>query len=357
MIFSLKPDFEASARRMVAFWAREVIDRPVVQFKLYKPAEERQPLPPSHHPTPAGRWMDAAYQAEYILAELSNQLFLGDTLPVAWPDLGPDVFTAFYGAPIFFGDDGTTWSQPTLADWKAAESLHFDWDSPYLHKLDEITAALLEAGTGRFLTGITGLHSGGDSLAALRGPMDLALDLVQHPEQVKTLLGRLQADYFGVYDHFYTRLRLAGLPISTWTPLLCDGRYGILANDFSIAISSAMFADIFLPGIAAECRFLDRSLYHLDGPGALRHLDLLLDIPELDAVQYVPMLGDAAFAKWAAVYRRIQAAGKCVQVICELGEIDEVIAGVRPEGLYLVVNGVADAEDAGRLLRKLKRWS
>ncbi len=41
----------------------------------------------------------------------------------------------------------------------------------------------------------------------------------------------------------------------------------------------------------------------------------------------------------------------------ELEEIDEVIAALRPEGLYLVVSGVEDAENAGRLLKKLGRWT
>jgi hypothetical protein len=166
----------------------------------------------------------------------------------------------------------------------------------------------------------------------------------------------LQADYFAAYDHFYTPLRLAGLPISTWTPLLCDGRFGIPANDFSGVVSPIMFAEIFLPGILSECRFFDRSLYHLDGPGALRHLDLLLEIPKLDAIQYVPTPSEATFAKWAGVYRRIQTAGKGVQVTCELAEIEEVIAALRPEGLYLVVNGVNDEEIAGRLLKKVGSW-
>ncbi len=356
-MLSLKPDYEASRQRIEAFWERELLDRPVVQFTLYKPEAERVPLPPSGHSTPAERWLDAEYQAEWALADLSNRLFLGDTLPVAWPNLGPDLFAAFYGCSLEFDDTGTSWSRPILEDWKQMDQVQFDWDSPYWHKLQEMTEALLAIGEGKFITGITDLHPGGDCLAALRGRQNLALDLLDHPALVKAMLARIEADYFAVYDLFYQRLRAARLPITTWTPLLSDGKYYLPSNDFSIMIGPQMFAEFFLPGIIRECRFLDRSLYHLDGPGALRHLDYLLEIPELDAIQFVPTVGDAAFAKWAGVYRRIQAAGKGVQVTCDLGEIDQVIETLRPAGVYLVVNNVPSPEAAAVLLKKLEQWS
>jgi hypothetical protein len=356
-MLSLKPDYEASAQRIAAFWEREIIDRAVVQFALYKPEEEWIPLPASRHSTPAERWQDAQYQAEWALANLSNQLFLGDSLPVAWPNLGPDVLAGFYGCPLQFGNYGTSWSKPILHTWEAADEVAFDWNSPFLHKVDQMTGALLEVGKGLFLTGLTDLHPGGDCLAALRGPQNLAMDLLICPEQVKALLVRIESDFTAVYDRFYVRLRAAGLPITTWTPLLCDGKYYLPSNDFSIMISRRMFEEFFLPGLIGECQFLDRSLYHLDGPGALRHLDCLLHIPELDAVQFVPTVGDAAFAKWAGVYQRIQDAGKGVQVTCEMGEIDQVMQALRPEGVYLVVNDVQSRDMADTLLRKLKRWS
>ena len=69
-------------------------------------------------------------------------------------------------------------------------------------------------------------------------------------------------------------------------------------------ISTRMFEDVFLPGLVDECRFLDRSIYHLDGPGALRHLDSILAIPELDALQWVFGAGNEGFHRWVEVYRK-----------------------------------------------------
>ena len=134
-MFAFKPDYEESKRRIDAFWERELIDRPVVQFGLAKPREERVPLPTSNHATSAERWLDTEYQAELHLASLSNAEFLGDTMPVAWPNLGPEIFPAFYGCPIHFGDYGTSWTDPILHDWDEVDKLRLDWQNPYMLKL------------------------------------------------------------------------------------------------------------------------------------------------------------------------------------------------------------------------------
>src|SRR5690606_6612851 len=150
--------------------------------------------PASHHRTPAERWLDAEYQAERALAVLRNREFLGDSMPVAFPNLGPEVFSTFYGCPLIFGDFGTSWTEPILMDWDQVDTLCLDWESPYLKKLHEMTDALLEIGRGKFITGMTDWHPGGDAIAAFRDPQNLALDMIEHVDEVKRLLGRVEAD-------------------------------------------------------------------------------------------------------------------------------------------------------------------
>jgi hypothetical protein len=355
-MFAFKPDYERSKERIDAFWECELIDRPVVQFGLSKPADECVPLPVSGHATPADRWLDTEYQTELKLAQLSNREFLGDSMPVAYPNLGPEVFSSFYGCPIHFGDYGTSWTEPILDDWSQAANLQLDWDSPTMLKLHEMTDALLEVGKDKFITGMTDWHPGGDAIAALREPQELAVDMLTHRDEVKTLLRQLEADYFAIYDAFYDKLRAAGQPISTWTSLVSERKFYVPSNDFSIMISKDMFDDVFLPGIVRECQFLDRSIYHLDGPGALRHLDSLLDISELDALQWVAGAGNQGFHRWVDVYRRAQAAGKGIQVICTFDEIALVTQTLNPHGVFLSVSGVPSREAAEDMLCTLEKW-
>jgi len=355
-VFEYKPDYEETKKRIAAFWERELIDRPVVQFAVPKPVDEQAPLPESTHGTADERWLDVEYQTKLACARLSNMEFLGDTLPIAFPNLGPEVLSAMYGCPIHFGDYGTSWTDPILGDWSQLDSLSFDWNSPYLNKLHAMTDALLEAGRGKFIVGMTDWHPGADGVAAWRDPETLALDMILHPDEVRRALDIIEKDYFAVYDVFYEKLRAAGQPITTWLSLMDDGKYYVPSNDFSIMVSEAMFNDMFLPGITRECGFLDRSIYHLDGPGALRHLDAILSIDALDALQYVAGDGNWCYARWVDVYRRVQAAGKAIEVFCELDEIDHVLDTLDPHGLYLNLFGTLTRDQAEGLLRKLEQW-
>ena len=356
-MFVFKPDFEQTYRRIEAFWHNDVLDRPVTMFQLYKTSEKQVPLPESAHLTSAERWQDAEYQAAWALANLSNQEFLGDTLPIAYPNLGPEVFSAFYGCPLHFGDFGTSWTEPILDDWSQAGQLELDWDNLTLNKLDEMTDALLAAGKGKFIVGMPDWHPGGDALAAFRDPQRLAMDMLEHLDEVNKLLNRIEVDYFAVYDRFYEKLYRHGQPITSWTPLVYQGKYYIPSNDFSIMISKSMYAEVFLPGIQRECQFLDRSIYHLDGPGALRHLETILGIPELNALQWVPGAGNEVFSRWVEVYRQVQAAGKGIQVNCRLDEVEEVMEALKPQGMFLSINGVPDIESGEALLKRLEGWT
>lgn len=356
-MFNLKPDFEKTCQRIEAFWEFDVVDRPVVNFNLYKPLDRQIPLPISHHATSEERWSDAEYQAELAYASLCNRDFVGDDLPVAYPNLGPEIFSAFYGCPIHFGDYGTSWSDPILFDWSDIGKIVLNWESPWLAKLHEMTDVLLSIGKDKFIVGMTDWHPGGDAMAAFRDPQNLALDMLEHKEEVKALLRCVTDDYYAVYDIFYEKLKKAGQPITSWIPLVSDGKYYIPSNDFSIMISKKMYDEVFLPGLIEECRFLKRTIYHLDGPGALRHLDSILAIRELNALQFVPGEGNNQFARWVHVYQKAQAARKGIQVGCTISELPYVSETLSPRGLYLIISGASTRAEAESILKRLETWT
>jgi hypothetical protein len=356
-MFEFKPDFEKTRQRVEAFWQREVLDRPVTMFPLYKPESEQVSLPVGSHADWKSRWLDIQYQLDYALVNLSNQRFLGDTLPIVYPNLGPEVFSAFYGCPLHYGGEGTTWTDPILHNWDDVDKLILDWNSPHLKWLLDMTGALLDAGSGMFITGMPDWHPGGDAVAAFRDPANLAVDMLEHKEEVKTLLARIEPDYYAVYDLFYEKLRSRDMPITTWLPLFSYDKYYVPSNDFSIMISRKMYDEVFLPGIICECQFYDHSIYHLDGPGALRHLDSILSIPELHALQWVPGAGNEVFSRWIDVYQRAQHAGKGIQVSCHINEIPEVMETLDPCGMFLLVAGVPNAEAGEQMLTDLEAWT
>ena len=95
----------------------------------------------------------------------------------------------------------------------------------------------------------------------------------------------------------------------------------------------------------------------MSGPGALRHLDVLLEIPELNAVQWVCGAGNEGYARWTPVYQKIQKAGKGIALYIQLRELEEVFATLRPEGAYFAsIEGIDTEETAQEVLKRIARW-
>lgn len=349
------PDWDRRIARQDAFWDRAIIDRPVVCIEVPKPAAQRTPAPPKDYGSTRERWMDAERAAEEEVAHVLNTEYLGDALPRAWPNLGPEVFAAFFGVELEYTDT-TSWAKPVIEDWAETGHVRLSRENPYWRKLEEMTDALLEAGQGIYYTGVSDLHPGGDALASFRDPMDLNTDLLLYPDAVHELLDYVNQSYFGVFDYWHGKLSAAGQACTCWAGIVSSRKWYVPSNDFSCMVSEEMFEEFFLPGIAGECRFLDASLYHLDGPGALRHLDALLSIPELDAVQWVYGAGNGRASDWTHVYQRCQSAGKGVQVSIEPDELDWLITNLRPEGAWVSINGVQEPVHAEALLKRIAAW-
>ncbi|MCS7061797.1 MAG: hypothetical protein RMN25_11625 [Anaerolineae bacterium] len=350
-----KPDASTVVERMAAWWEGEIVDRATILLSAPKP--NPQPLPHKQHATLRERWMDIDFQVECAAIHAANTYWAGESLPIYMPNLGPEILTACYGAELQFTEN-TSWSEPILQDWADMSRLRIDPDNEYLRCILEMTRRALEVGRGKFLVGLTDIHPGGDLAASLRDPQQLCLDLVEAPDQVRGLLQHIYPAFFDFFKLNHHLIRAAGQTICTsWLPLFVDGgRYYIPSNDFSIMISTEMFETFFLPELLAEIAWLDHSIYHLDGPGALRHLDLLLDIPKLDAIQFVYGDGAKPASRWIQVFQKIQNAGKNVHISIEPHELDFFMDNLNPEGV-MVQTSVASAEEADAMIAQIAKWT
>ncbi|MBQ9408227.1 MAG: hypothetical protein IJU28_02380 [Clostridia bacterium] len=356
MEFLYKPDYEKTHARFAAFWQREIVDRPPVSIALPKEGASIPKAP--QYDSLEEKWLDIDTRVELMDAQLAATDFLYDSLPVAWPNLGPGIFSAWCGCGYEFGQD-TAWTKPAIGDWERDyEKTRLNMQHPLFFKMLEFTRKLLKRGKGKFIVGLTDFHPGGDHLAALRESATLALDLMENPDWVKRALTRSYPEYYAAYGAFYSLLRENDMPITTWTPIIHDGTFYLPSNDFSCMVSKKMFDEFFLPGIAEECAFYARSLYHLDGPGSLRHLDSLLEIKELSAVQWVCGYGNEGFARWAPVYQKIQRAGKGIQLMCHVRELSQVFEALRPEGVWFSsIDGINDRESADYAVKRIEKWA
>jgi len=348
-------DWQQRLDRQDAFWHCELLDRPVACMSIGKQS------PGGNHPaaktyaSERQRWFDAEAIAQQQLYHVRNTEYLGDALPHVMPNLGPEVFSAFFGTELEYGP-ATSWSIANLEDWAHADKLQFDRANAYWRQINAMTDIFLEIGRGYFYTGITDLHPGGDAIAAFRDPLNLNIDMIENVEPVKALLERVTDVFVEVYNSFADKLQAAGQPISTWAGIVSRQRWYVPSNDFSCMISKAMFDDIFLAGIRRECQSLEASIYHLDGPQALQHLDSLLEIPELNAIQWVYGAGNGRASDWLHVYRKCQAAGKAIQLGIDISELETIIAELSPKGVWLSIGGIGDRHTGNAVLKRLCQW-
>jgi signal transduction histidine kinase len=70
-----------------------------------------------------------------------------------------------------------------------------------------------------------------------------------------------------------------------------------------------MFDDLGRPSLEKEIAGLDASLYHLDGPDALQHVESLCAIDRLDMIQWMPGAGHYD-DDWSALNAKIDRLGK-----------------------------------------------
>jgi len=353
MELEYKPDAAEAIARMDAWWHHAILDRPTIQVTA--PGTRKVPIPVKHHASLRDRWMDVEYNVERSAAICANTYWGGEQLPHIWPNLGPEVLSAALGAELVFGED-TSWSVPILHDWADVPRLRFDPHNEYMEAIVQMTHLGLELGRGKFLVGYTDIHPGGDLAASLRDPQQLCLDCVEAPEQVEALMAQLKPTFTQLYTLQEEILVGAGQTIATsWLPLFATGRYYIPSCDFSCMVSPAMFQRLFLPEIVDEIEWLDRSIYHLDGPNALPHLDALLSIPKLDAIQFVYGAGNEPASRWMHVYRRIQKAGKNLHITVSPEEIPVFMEELEPEGVMLQT-WCSTPQEAEDLIKLIFRW-
>ena len=350
-----KPDFEQAMKRIDAWFAHEMIDRPPVRF-----AEHNAEFGGAHTlrgrtwPDLRARWFDAEFQVDFFLESILGHTFYGETFPVFWPNLGPNVYAAFYGAELEYGEV-TSWVQHCIHERVDVKRLKFSRDNVYFRKIEELTRVALQKCAGKFMVGYTDLHGSLDCAADWRNPEEMCLDIVDCSEMVHEMVHLANENFLPVFDHYDAVLKAHGQMSVTWMAIPALGKMHVSSCDFTNMVSTEVFDEFYLPSLLAEVRHMTHNVFHLDGKGMLRHLDRILEIPEIAAIQWVHGVGDdAPIMQWLPVINKIQAAGKGVIVDLQPHELEPFIAATKPEGLYLCL--AAEEKDQPSILKRLEKW-
>jgi hypothetical protein len=185
-------------------------------------------------------------------------------------------------------------------------------------------------------------------LAALRGTETLLFDLIERPEWVRCSVAEINTAYFAAFDRLFELIKdpWGGNSFSAFH-IWGAGKTAKVQCDMSAMISPKMFGEFVVPALTEQCEWLDYSMYHLDGTQAIIHLDQLLEIEPLDAIEWTPQAGrpDGGDPVWYDLYRRILAGGKSVQVIgVKPHEVIPLINAIGTYGVYILTFASSESE-------------
>lgn len=349
-ILEFKSDFERARTYWDAFWQHDLIDRPCAV--IIADGDDPQDAVPTLQP------VDADFQImldKYDRYARSHH-FLGECVPGFCPGFGPDQFTAFLGAPLTIDPNSadTSWTAKIVDDWQDFLPLEMAENNHYWKRMHEFHQAAEHYCTGKCLLYEIDLHSNLDSLEALRGAEKLLFDLMDNPDLMEQAVNQVRPLYRYVYDSFRKYGEKRPLGTNSGMGLYSPGKTDFVQSDFICVMTPEMVRRFVLPAIEEEVRFLDNSCFHLDGPDALAHLDDILSIKDLDAVQWLPGAGAKPQHQWSEVLHHIQSAGKAIVLYGDCDLVKQIHKEYRPELVvyYVTADSREQAED---LLRWLER--
>jgi len=215
-----------------------------------------------------------------------------------------------------------------VEDWEETPELKFDpenkWFKEHLNFVREVRALV----GNDISVDMPDLMENIDVLSSLRGAQDLMMDLMEDPEEIGKRVGEVTKAYFEYYDRFYDAIKNdengnSYSCFQIWAP----GRLAKLQCDASAMISAEAFREFVQESLIEQTRHLDYVLYHLDGEGAIRHLDALMEIEGIKALQWTPgdTGPDGTCPEWDAIYDKVMAAGKSLWIKVYSGEFEDWI--------------------------------
>ncbi len=253
------------------------------------------------------------WSAEAVIDALDAQLgkyeFLGDAFPVVSLDsFGPGVLAALCGAKLD-NSSGGVWFWPDEERDIADIHVQYDPNNVWAQRIKSLYRAGRERWGNLVTMSMPDLGGVMDVVATLRGTENLLYDLYDDPDEVKRVVKETESAWYAAYDDFRAAMG-EDMGYTDWLGALSATPSYVLQCDFCYMIGNPMFREFVLDTLKQDTERLHHTIYHLDGVGELNHLDDLLALDKLDAIQWVFGAGKPGPMHWLDVYRRIAAAGK-----------------------------------------------
>ena len=295
------------------------------------------------------RVLSVEYSLQSAEAETYNKYWGLDAINNAFVGFGPGVHAAMLGAPYVFKDN-TIWfdMDPPIKNWDVIPRLTTNRGHDLYKAIETHTRALCGASRDRYAVSCTDIGGQMDVFFSLRGE-ELLSDFIEYPDIVMAVEEQLDNEFIDYFNTLSGIIGPAGCGYSGWIPIISDAPWYPLQCDMSVMISPEMFEKFVLPSLDKVSAAIGQSIYHLDGPGEIKHLDMLLSLKHVNAIQWVPLptaklknyanyTQDFADEMSLNVYRRTLAAGKKVVLVwVKPQQVPVILDAVGCDGVFMEI--------------------
>lgn len=353
-----KKNWAETQEKFRNYWKRQNTGRPLMIVVAEK--ENAQPLPEElKSKDMEDKYCNAKRMVASYRHYCENHEFLGESFPNMSADFGPGSVAAYLGSDIEFKRD-TIWFTECVDEWEDYPKLEFDPENPWFKKHIQLFKDIKELAGDDFLLPIPDLMENIDVLVSMRGGQNIIYDMIDDPEIVEERLQEVSDVYFKYYDSFYNIIKDESDDSCAYTvfQIWGEGKTAKIQCDFSALMSPDQFREFIQKHLREQAKQLDNVLYHLDGPDAIRHMDALMEIEEIDALQWTSgdHGPDGTLEEWYEIYDKARRAGKSLWIKVYSGNVDDWIKNVDrivkrygSQALLLYFNPMS-MEDATKLM-------
>ena len=294
-------------RRFRAYWTGEALDRCVISVSCPMPNGVYEPFraPDSLEE----QWLDSAYTSSRFEYGLDKIWMAGEAMPIYWPNFGPGCLAAFLGASYTLSQS-TVWFHPKKEGELSIDSIHLNLENTLLQTVTQTTEHMVKKAGGRYLVAMPDLGGTLDILASLCGTQNMLVSMLDDPEYIDEAVAAIDRGWIEAYEMFDALISPHQNGSSCWLPLYHPGRTYPLQCDASVMISPQQFERFVLPSLHRQSKVLDDAIYHLDGDGEIVHLDSILSVPGVSAIEWIPVKYRIDDPIYFPMFQKIQESGR-----------------------------------------------
>jgi len=325
-----KNNWNETKEKFTNWWAHKNTGRPLMVVVARKPGASEELPEELAYRTMEEKYRDAEHMVRRYRYFCENHEFLAESFPNMSADFGPGSVASYIGSDITFNEE-TVWFNEFVEDWTAIPPLVFYPENKWWKEHYALVKKARELAGDDFYIGIPDLMENIDVLASLRGAQDMIFDMIDEPEEVEERIRQVSNIYFEYYDRFYDLVKDSeNGSCYTVFQIWGEGKTAKLQCDFSAMMSPTNFRDFIVQPLREQGAKINNVLYHLDGPDAIKHMDALMEIDEIDALQWTSgdHGPDGTLEDWYVIYDKARKAGKSLWIKVYTGGLNEWIAGV-----------------------------